>query len=262
MSRFLSFIFSIFIALGAVYLVFWIIVAIVNVMVPEPCSLNTDFCLDLKGLSLGKSSLMVTILASSLSLVGTLALVMTIVLSSRSASAATQALDHARKVSTIQLRPYVHILHPQIVGVINAPDSKIVGYTVRTTFKNAGVSFATSVRMNSNYWIGEGTIPNFFPFPSADQPDAAGSLVGDKEVFSQTPTISLSEMEFVFQGTKNLHVWCWVEYMGTLSDKVYRSEFHARMAVWLDGNGNIRSEYFFQPAFNGVDELSFRPPKF
>lgn len=258
--RVVSLLLAVTVAVTAISFTFWILLTITGLMVPEPCKLNTDLCLDLRALSSGKAALMVALLGASLSFVGTIALVVTIVLTARSTASVTQALEHARTASSIELRPYVHILHPIIIGVVDSVSGEIVGYIARTTLKNSGVSFATSVRMNSNYWIGEGALPDYFSFPSADQGDDSGSIVGDKEVFSQTDLITLEEMEFIFQGRKNLHVWCWVEYRGTLSKTVYRSEFHAKMSVWREANGNIRSEYYFHPKFNGVDELSFRPP--
>lgn len=261
MSRIYTFILVALFALMAVSIVFLTLWLITNLFVPEPCKINTDFCLELRALKADKATLFVGLLGVSLSLVGTVALVLTIVLSSRSTDAATEALIHARNVSTIELRPYVHFLYPQIVNVVDPATNYLVGYAVRIHYKNSGVSFAANVRGNANYWIGEGEIPNYFTYPSADQREAAGSIIGDRAVFSQTPDISVMEMETVLARRCCLHVWCWVEYSGTVSNEVYRSEFHARLNVWRDMAGNIEMDYFFHPTFNGVDALSFRPPK-
>jgi hypothetical protein len=239
------------------------LVGVVDWYVPQPCKLNTDFCLDLRALAGGRAALVAGLGSAALSFISTIAIVATIFFAAESAKssneaagAAQKALDLNQRTAEIELRPYVAFGHIELPIIIRGPEQG--GRCIQVNWHNTGVSQARNVRMQASHLVTDHAgLPADFNFPDRGGPEWAG-FMGGKSFPIYCPTAGITGEQFneIVQGISRLFVWSWVEYQGPFSDQVYRSEFHAEIRVWDSG-----FEFEYCRSFNGVDADSYRPPR-
>lgn len=236
-----------------------------------PCTEVTDVCLQMQDLANSRSQQIAAVIGISLSAIGTLALVVTIVLSARATQAAIVAADAAnlavaiaRETSIRELRPYVSLTAHQMYW--NSDNDIIHTWFVRIGWRNTGVSSALKVRALTNHIVVDGVdvrLPEQFDFPDrASDNTWIGSLGRDGSFYQGTAAIPVGDIQRIIDGEATLFVWSWVEYEGLESNQRYRTEFAASFFVYNGPatNREIGSNYTYIDRFNGVDHSAFRPP--
>ncbi|PWE57274.1 hypothetical protein DEM27_06455 [Metarhizobium album] len=235
---------------------------------PPPCADLTELCMQRTDAAANRSLLIATVIEIALSAIGTLAVVATIFLSAQATKAAVAAADAAnlavalaRETAARELRPYVTFDSWSLEYKLDA-NGGIESWLVKVTWKNTGISPATSVRAKATHDIREEELPTHFSFPDRVGDESAGSLGKDGTVSTCTEFIPVAEIQAILDGSTRLFVWSWVEYEGFEAERIYRSEWHSELHLWNGPatNQDLKGSNGLREQFNGSDEHCFRQP--
>lgn len=256
----------ILVAIGAAALSYVILLLAGGLEVIDCGPTNVD-CLQQQSSATDRSLLIATTIGIALSAIGTMALVITIVLSHKATEAAVEAADAAKLAVSLardsaarEFRPYVSFEKHSLAW--NHNNGVVTSWSVRIHWQNTGVTSASDVRSRTNFAVIPGKLPPDFDFPDSGSDPWAGNIGRDKSIYSDTPSISLDKITAVLEKRERLYVWSWIEYSSPDTDEIFRTEFHAEFALW-DGpadNKAMAHRSMFQGRFNGSDKKSFRKP--
>lgn len=230
---------------------------------PAPCSDFTDECMQQRQIAIDRSTLVATTIGVALSAIGTVAILVTILLSYRATNAAIQAVRQQKEISNSELRPYLVLNRVDTYAIWGDDPNSINWWRWRVWWTNTGTATALEVRSQTNYLIIDGEIPQNYEFPDRKvDSDLLGTVGNGKEVCSSTNFISPVDLQKVIDKKAKLFVYSWIDYECSHSSAIYRTEFCCRLDVW---NGpatanNLKYTVYFTDRFNGSDRRAMRKP--
>jgi hypothetical protein len=148
------------------------------------------------------------------------------------ATAAKEAVDHARRTSMLELRPY---LSPEETNFIrNIRDGELADLAFQFLWRNVGATPARNVRTFID-WRAEDTGFDWNSFHYPEDPSLAGysgrlGPNGFVKVNSRS-SIPVSELIAIAEGRREIYLWGSLEYDGLEQGVRHRSEHSQRLAV-------------------------------
>lgn len=255
---------------GAAAVLTWLLMWIGGYEADFPCAgLSPSDCVDAQALSLDRTALVATLVGIALSAIGTAALVVTIVYTSKATAAAVEAAraaDHAvalaRETAGRELRPYM-AFDDLTMAYQSGDDGRAISWRVRVEWINTGATPAINVRAKTNHILVEGDLPDNFDFPDRPMNEAVGVVGREKKFRSPTADMTLEQVADVLGGRFRLFVWSWVEYEGFEGPRGFRSEWHSEISLWGvsdPADTELKNESLLRSRFNGTDNRCHRPP--
>jgi hypothetical protein len=210
-----------------------------------------------------------TMISILIGIVSTTALIWTVILGRRATLAAiratdiaTNALDHSRELSKIEVRPYLYVTERASKKVydINISTEHYYAHRFEFYWTNTGKSLAQNKISRINWQRFEtGTFPSDFDFPQ-EKCNYPGVTFFPNQTTYIFVDIPINHLEDAYRGSCEIHVWTSTDYRDQSNQDNFRTEYHAIIRPNYDPKDHCDYFYSFGEGFNGGDLLCLRKP--